>query len=170
MDESLEHILTKCASKQEMITYLETHPEQFEAVVSIISTNQHPHAWRATWMLGHCMDKNDSRIQGQLDTIIKALPGKKDGHQRELLKVLEKMELGEEQEGALFDVCVTIWETINKSPSVRMTAFKFFVKLAKKYPELKNEIRFLMEEHYVTTLTPGVKRTFEKTKAMWDKD
>ncbi len=72
------------------------------------------------------------------------------------------MELNEEQESYLFNVCVTIWEKINKNPSVRFTALKFIIKTAKKYPDLSNEITFYTQNHYLDSLSPGVKRSVYK--------
>ena len=70
------------------------------------------------------------------------------------------MHLTENQESLLFDVCLTIWEDIAKSPSVRGTAFKFLLKIVKKYPELSEEIGHLTQSHYTESLSPGIKHSF----------
>ncbi len=72
------------------------------------------------------------------------------------------MELNEEYEGFLFDVCMTVWEKINKRPSVRLTAFKSIVKIAKKYPDLSNEITLITQNEYMDSLSPGVKRSISR--------
>ena len=54
------------------------------------------------------MDENDERIQKRIPDLIAAVEGKKDGHQRELLKILYLMELTEEHEGLLFSICSDI--------------------------------------------------------------
>ncbi len=56
-----------------------------------------------------------------------------------------------------FIVC-RIWEKIGKQPSVRYHAFKQLSSIAKKYPELLNEIAFLTESMYMDSLSAGVKR------------
>ena len=67
--------------------------------------------------------------------------------------------LTERQEGILFDKCISIWEDINKSPSVRSFAFLIITNTVKKYPELISEISFLTQGHYVETLSPGIRRS-----------
>ena len=52
--------------------------------------------------------------------------------------------------------------TINKSPSVRVNAFKFIVEIAKKHPELIKEISFLTQDHYLDSLSPGAKHSVLK--------
>jgi len=161
METALEHILTS-SYKAEMISYMNAHPEDFEEAINLAISNKQPYSWRAAWLLWSCMEENDQRIQGYIRNIINTLTTKNDDHQRELLKILLQMELNEEYEGFLFNVCVTVWEKINKKPSVRLTAFKVIVKIAKKYPDLSHEIIFLTQNQYLDSLSPTVKRSISR--------
>lgn len=69
------------------------------------------------------------------------------------------MELDEKYEGVLFDICMGIWEQINKAPSVRINALKLIIKIANKHPELKQEISLLVQDHYLTSLSHGARRS-----------
>ena len=161
METALEHILTS-SYKAEMISYMNAHPEDFEEAINLAISNKQPYSWRAARLLWSCMEENDQRIQGYIRNIINTLTTKNDDHQRELLKILLQMELNEEYEGFLFNVCVTVWEKINKKPSVRLTAFKVIVKIAKKYPDLSHEIIFLTQNQYLDSLSPTVKRSISR--------
>ena len=158
METALEHILTS-SYKTVMISHISAHPEDLEEAIQLAVSNKQPYAWRAAWLLWSCMDENDKRIRGSIKIMIDSIPSKKDGHQRELLKILQQMEINEEDEGHLFDVCVNIWEKINKPPSVRWHAFKTIVMTAQRHPYLFNEIAFLTEEQYLETLSPGIKHS-----------
>jgi len=120
------------------------------------------------WLLWSCMENNDKRIKKHLSKIVNAVKLKNDGHQRELLIILSKMELSSKHEGVLFDICMNVWEQISKSPSVRMTAFKFIIKIAQKHSELKREIPFLVQDHLLESLSPGVKRSISKMMKEFD--
>ncbi len=161
METGLEKVLTSFY-KDGMISYLNSHPDDFEEAVKLAVSDKQPYSWRAAWLLWSCMDENDIRIQGYIKDIINSIATKNDGHQRELIKILMQMELNEEHEGYLFNVCLNLWETINKKPSVRFTAFNLIVKLAKKYPELYHEINFLTQDHYLDSLSPAVKKSILK--------
>ena len=93
--------------------------------------------------------------------IIDVLPQKHDGHQRELLKILSRMEILEEYEGILFDHCVRIWEGIHKRPSIRYTAYCTMLRIMKKYPELSHEIDYYSQDHYLESLSPGIKNAIQ---------
>jgi len=164
MDQSLKDILTKHFNKEDLISFMNKHPLQFEKYIDIALSDEQPLAWRAAWLLNNCMKKNDKRIQDKIMAIIKAIATKEDGHQRELLKILEKMNIDEDYEGYLFNVCISIWEAIDKSPSVRILAFRILAKITKKYPELKNELKHLTQKHYTETLSPGIRNSFFRIK------
>jgi hypothetical protein len=161
MQTELEQILIS-TYKDGMIAYMESHPEAYEEAVQLAISDKQPFAWRAAWLLWSCMEMNDQRVQKYIKEIVTSVKSKNDGHQRELLKILLLMDIDKKYEGILFNLCLDVWEEINKTPSVRMTAFKFIIKLVKKHPELSKEITFLLQERYLETLSPGVKKSISK--------
>jgi hypothetical protein len=161
METELEKVLMNFY-KEEMIRFMTNHPESFGEAIHLALGDKQPYSWRAAWLLWSCIEENDSRIKSHIRSIISSLKGKEDGHQRELLKILYLMDLDERHEGILFDHCISIWEKINKKPSVRFNAFKMMVKISRNYPELSQEIVFLLQDHYLETLSPGVRRALLK--------
>ena len=161
METALEQILMN-TYKAGMISYMDDHPEDFEEAIKLALSDKQPYSWRAAWLLWSCMKENDPRVHPFIKSIINALTAKNDDHQRELLKILLQMELNEKQESFLFDICMSVWEQINKKPSVRFTAFKFIVKIAKKHPDLSHEIIFLTQNQYMESLSPAAKKSISK--------
>jgi len=161
MESPLEHVLM-AFNKQEMMAWLDAHPESFTEAVQLAVADKQPCSWRSAWLLWGCMEDNDPRIRPFIPKIVECLETKRDGHQRELLKILLRMELSEEHEGYLFDLCMNVWEKIGKAPSVRHNAFRMIVRIASKYPELLNDIAFITQSHYIDSLSPGVRRSVMK--------
>ena len=161
MGSILEQKLLTCY-KDEMIAFLNAHPEYFEEAIELAVGDKEKLCWRAAFLLWGCMRKNDLRIKKHINKIIKVIPEKEDGHQRELIKILSKMELNEDQEGSLFNICMNLWEQLDKVPSIRMTAFKFIMGMADKYPELSEEISVITQNHYLETLSPGVRHSISR--------
>jgi hypothetical protein len=54
-----------------------------------------------------------------------------------------------------------VWEQISKAPSVRVNALKMIIKIADKHPELRQEISFLTQDHYLDFLSPGAKHSIK---------
>ena len=146
-------------NRDELISNINAYPDQFQETLKVALKDE-PQAWNAAWLLEHCVMKNDPRIREHVTVLIQALKGKRDGHQREILKILRKMNLNDDQEGYVFNECMNIWESIGKSPSVRITAFGFLVEITRKYPELSHELEFLAQDRYTETLSPGIKQSF----------
>lgn len=162
MNSPLESVLLR-RKKAEMVEFYQNHPECFEEAIKMALSNEEPFCWRAAWMIGGDLKKNDPRITPYISKILELLPEFEDGHQRELLKILLQVQLTEEQESLLFDLSVDLWEQIRKKPSVRYFAFRAMVEVAKKYPELNNEILLLSQPHYVNPLSPGIRKGVLKT-------
>ncbi|HKB87480.1 MAG TPA: hypothetical protein VKD08_14990 [Ignavibacteriaceae bacterium] len=158
MESVLENKLIS-SYKDEMISFLRANPDHFTEAIELAISDKQPYSWRAAFLLWGSMEENDRRVKKYIKRIVNSLKTKRDGHQRELLKILYKMEIDEKYEGIIFDICIRIWEQINKNPSVRITALKYIFRIVKKYPELSEEIICLLQDHYLETLSPGVKHS-----------
>jgi hypothetical protein len=161
METALEWTLTN-SYKADMISYLASHQEDFEELIKLAISDKQPYSWRAAWLLWSCMEENDHRIRRYLKIIIDTLSTKNDEQQRELLILLQKMEIRDELEGSLFNHCVSLWEKTGKKPSVRYNAFKIIVKIAEKHPDLSHEIGMLIQDQYIESLSATVKNSIAK--------
>ena len=162
METPLEAVLMN-SYKEGMLQFIEDNPVAFNELVQLSFTDNQPYAWRATWLLGTVMEDNDSRLLKYIQPMIEFISiCKKDGQQRDLLRILSRMNLDDEMEGLYFDTCVSLWEQIGKIPSVRYTALKGIVEIAKKYPEMVDEVKLLTQDHYLDELSPGVKHSAKR--------
>jgi hypothetical protein len=161
MQSQLKNILIS-SHKEGMIAFLKSNPEYFNEALDLAISDDQPFAWRSSFLLSSCMKDNDIRVKKYLSSIINCLPSKSDGHQRDLLRILYRMKLTDKNEGLVFDTCIRLWEQIGKAPSVRVMAFKFIIKIAIQHPELLNEISVLMQDHYLESLSPGIKFSVRK--------
>jgi len=148
--------------KEEMVAFLKSQPEHFNEAIELAISDDQPFSWRSAFLLSSCMEDNDTRVKKYIKPILACIKSKNDGHQRELLKILYRMQLTNKSEGIVFDICVRLWEQISKDPSVRMTAIKFILKIAKEHRELLNEITPLMQDQYLELLSPGIKKSIRK--------
>lgn len=119
-------------------------------------------SWIHAWQINHVKKTELIKIQKQVDKIISAIDGKNDGHQRELLKVLLKLNLTDDQLSLLWDICLRIWLDIQKQSSVRISAYKILVNAAKKFKPLSDELVRLTEEKHITSLSNGIRNSTYK--------
>jgi len=164
MTTALNEILTGRLAKEDMVLFINNDPQQFANAVKLALSNDENLGWRAAWMVQSIMERDDQRVKKHTGKIIRAVENKKDGHQRELLRILMKMKINENNEGYLLDQCILIWGSINKSSSVRIIAFQIIARILKKYPELSGEIEPLTEKQYYENLSAGIKGSFLRIK------
>lgn len=148
--------------KDGMLDFLRTHPEEIPEALSLALEDRQPFSWRSAWVLWSYFSEGFPFPDGASERILKAIPGKKDGHQRELLKMLWISGLDEEDEGEVFDLCVTLWEDIRKNPSIRVTAMKWMFRIAGPHAELAHELPYYLQDKFVDPLSPGVKRSLQR--------
>jgi len=161
MEDSLEHILSKLL-KKELIAYIESNPKKVVEVIQLAKSNKPPHSSRAAYLLSKIITKNSIDIEQHVVQILDILPLVEDGQQRDLINVLNEITLSEEEEGILYDLCISFWSDLNKIPSIRFNAFRYILKTCKKYPELNNELILLTEDYYLDTLSQGIKKAILK--------
>lgn len=162
MNPSLKDLLCGHLQKDPIVYLLIENPAVFDKAIHLALQSDERTAWRAAWVLFHAMKDHDPRLQPHLPAFISALQGKRDGHQRELLKIIERLKPDDYLEGELFDICMSIWENQGKSPSARITAFRIMFGIAKKYPALLQELKFLLQEHYTESLSPGIRNSLRR--------
>lgn len=121
LETALEDILTH-THKAEMIAYIKSSTDAIDEAFELAESDSQPYAWRAAWVLWSCIKHKDSRCRKYIDRIIKCIPVKPYNQQRELIKILQLVELNEDQEGTTFGFCVGLWERIGLQPSVRYNA------------------------------------------------
>lgn len=161
METKLQYRLLN-SHKTEMISHMKSNPKEFDELLKLALADIPPYSWRAAWLLWSCIDKNDQRVRKSVKKIIDIIPKRKDNLQRELLIVLQQMEIKADYEGKLFDICVDIWEKVDKNPSLRWNAFKILIAISKKHPDLSKEIITLTESHYTDALSNSVKKSITK--------
>ena len=162
METALEQILVGAARKDEMLAFMREQPGAFGEALQLAASDHPRFGWRAAWMVESCMTDNDRRVRAAIPALIAALQGAGDGHQRELLKILLRMELGDEAEGRLFAACMEVWEDPDKKPGTRGTAMELMLNLAEKYPDLKGELGVITQEPYLRSLSPGIRRVLKR--------
>ena len=155
----------KNSQKDEWITYMASHPDDFPELIELSISDKQPNSWRAAWLLSSCMNNNDQRVKSHIQNIIDILPDRQNSQQWSLLKVLQRIEIEPEYEGQLFDTCTIIWKNINNKPFTRFQAFKIMVAILKKYPDLSNEIKLLTDPYYTDNLSDNSRKSVFKLMA-----
>jgi len=153
--------------KEEMLRFLRDNPDELNYAAELALENRQPLSWRSAWVLWSLFQEGVPFPQGFSEKILAVIQEKRDGHQRELLKLLWISGIEEEEDGRIFDLCVSLWEDIRKDPSIRIMAMKWMFRISGAHPELLVEMPYYLQEKFTDPLSPGVKRSLEKLRAVY---
>lgn len=157
-----ESHLCQRLQKDMLLKMIQDEPGNFPNLISWSLQDEQPLGWRATWLLKQIIRKNDERLVPHIDQAISHYPNFDESQKREWLKIFLFQALSEEQEGRLLDFCLNDWQRITHHPALRASAMSLTIQILKKYPELTQEVQHLMQEEYLSALSPGIRRSLEK--------
>jgi hypothetical protein len=129
--------------------------------VLLFALKDHERSWKAAWLMNQVLVKYELDLSNYTLMVCQSIPSKPSNQQRELLKLLEKVQITDENEGPIFDVATACWEELKLQSGTRMVAFRLMLKIATKHKDLLQEVENLMEERYLKGLSQGVKRAVE---------
>lgn len=148
----------KFATKAALLKEYQNKPLLFPLALESAVEEKPIKAWRALWFINHILSPAvEESLVKVYPQLIKRLEEDDASLQRELLMLMQNIGLPEEWESYLFDQAQKIWENIGKISSTRIQALSCLLKIAAKYPGLKNEIALYQEDYYLQGLSPGIK-------------
>jgi hypothetical protein len=144
-----QEILTKGMHKSDVdlcASAVVQQPKLFEELLDIVAKGEVTPAMKAAWILGKASELNRALPAKHVARIIELLSlAKVSGVQRELIKTLFKLNLQEEEESRLLDLCFHFLNHAESDVAVRNQALKILLALTKKYPDLKQEVIVSLE-------------------------
>jgi hypothetical protein len=161
----VDFVLTQC-NKSQMMAAVRRHPGFFRQALKILLAGEVEYTWRAAWLLNCNMTPNDSRMRKHVPALVALLPLRPESEQRELLKILLRMDIRGDVEGLLLDHCIAIWEQPYIRPGVRYPAMKTISNIVARHPELRRELDLLTQDFLMETITPGIRRSIMKMKGI----
>lgn len=121
---------------------------------------------RSAWALRYVGEKAPEIMQPWLPRLVENLrrPGLHDAIKRNTLTVIEYLDVPESLEGDLADLCFGYLADPKEAIAIRCTSMSILEKICKRIPELKAELRLLLEDHFEHS-TAGFKSRARKILA-----
>ncbi|MGK0365389.1 MAG: hypothetical protein ACI85O_002455 [Saprospiraceae bacterium] len=125
-----------------------TDKERFALLVSLFLENEYRTSQRAAMVLGHIHDTYPHLLQPYLPQIIKHLrqPDIHDAIKRNIVRILQNVEIPEEHYGEVADVCFTWLEDPNIAVAIRVFSMSVLWNICQKVPELMPELKATIED------------------------
>ncbi len=115
--------------------------------------------WCLIWQINTLKDFDFSHLKSLIPVCISALKYQHHGFQREILKLIQKIDIEDDLTGILWDTCLSLWLNTKNKPSTRIKALELLTPIAVKYPSLRIEFLELNTRAHIEALSPGIRRS-----------
>jgi hypothetical protein len=125
-------------------------PARFKELVECFLSNEYRLAQRAAWSVSWAARREPGLIQPYMKDLVAQLP-RKDVHDaviRNSVRILQQIEIPESLHGELMHSCFAFIESNATPVAIKVFSLATLFNLSKFYPEIKNELKLIIEERW----------------------
>ena len=107
---------------------------------------------RAAWIVKHCADEHAELVVLYFNRMIDRMlePGVHVAVKRNVIRILQDVEIPRRLAGKIATVCFELFGAAKEPIAVKVFSMTVLANIARQEPELKNEIRILIEQQMPT--------------------
>jgi hypothetical protein len=124
--------------------------KNFKELIQCFLSNEYRLAQRAAWSVSWAAQKKFELIQPYIKDLITQL-SRKDVHDaviRNSVRILQKIDIPESLHGELMNNCFALLEQPSTPVAIKAFSLTTLSNLSDLYPEIKNELKLIIEERW----------------------
>lgn len=123
------------------------NPKRYKQIMEIVFAESPGIQMRAAWVISVVSDKYPILFKTYTHRVISNIKKfEHSGTRRLLLRQLAAIEIPEKHYGKVYDTCFNWLMSKDEPPAVKVYCMQILVNIAEKLPDLKREIRLILEE------------------------
>ncbi len=140
-----EHSKAQC---NRIVEYIGTDKDRFRELVEVFTTGTYRITQRAAWPLSYCAEYHPELIKPHLKKLIHNLnqPGLHDAVKRNTVRFLQFTSIPKSLQGITAQVCFDLLQNRKEAIAVRVFSMTVLANIAKHQPELKSELKIIIED------------------------
>lgn len=147
-----EQILAEHSKAQTMriVRWIGHDADRLAVLMEIFFENEYRLTQRAAWTLRYVGENAPELMAPWLPKMVAQLrqPGIHDAVKRNVLNIFEPLEIPDNLQDELADLCFGYLADSKEALAIRCASMTVLEKICRKEPELKPELRLLIEEHF----------------------
>jgi hypothetical protein len=135
------------ALTDKIVSFIGADQARFNTLIAIFLEGPYRVTQRAAWPLSYCVRNHPFLISRHYGSVLKILtkPGIHDAVKRNIMRLLQFVEIPTRYQGQVIEHCFHLMDP--KEPvAVRVFAMTVLANLATQYPDLKKELKLLIED------------------------
>jgi hypothetical protein len=150
MKDLREEILREHSKKQtaKIVKWVGDDAERFDELINLFLKDEYRVVQRSAWMVGNCGIDHPEFLKPYFQKLITYLaqPDTHPAVRRNILRIFQFVEIPKKFHGRMIDLCIKF--LISKDEPIAVKAFAMTVasNIAQANPELKSELRMIIED------------------------
>ncbi len=143
-----EHSKRQCLR---IASWIGTDRKRFKNLMRLFLKGKYRTTQRAAWIVQHCAGAHRELILPYLDPMLNRMlePGIHVAVKRNVIRILQDLEIPRPLAGKVATVCFDMLASHNEPIAVKVFSMTVLANLAQEEPDLKNEIRILVEREMI---------------------
>ena len=140
------------AQALKIASYACSSKKNFKELMVCFTDDEYRLAQRAAWSVSWAAKKKPEMIKPYIKNIVSHLQ-RKDVHAsviRNSVRILEEIEIPEIFHGEVMNTCFGFIETPSTPVAIKAFSLTTLFNLSKKYPEIRSELKLIIEERWNT--------------------
>ena len=148
MDIRSQLLIEHSRANSELIAdYIGSDPERIEELLRLFFANENLVTQRSAYVFLIISDRNRALFLPHLKNLVSNLANNiHDAVKRNTLRLLQELPVPENLEGTLANVCFDYLQSNKEPVAIKVFAMTILANLATKYPDLKNELKIIIDD------------------------
>ncbi len=148
-----------------VVNWIDTDTEKISAAMHVLCHHPYRAVQRVAWVIDGVAEKHPELIVPHLEALMRRLDKKPlpDAVKRNIIRILSFVSLPEEIHSKAVHTCFEYLSSPSEPIAVRAFAISVLYRLSKIYPEIKTELKELLELELEKLPSPGIKSRAQKT-------
>jgi hypothetical protein len=142
-----EHSKAQC---NKIVKYVGNNKERFAELMQVFLKGGNREVQRAAWPVSYCVGNYPELITPYYKQILSLLqkPGVHNAVVRNIVRLLQFAQVPKRYHGQLMSICFNFIESNEAAPAIKAFSLSILEKLAKEYPDIKGELKLIIEERW----------------------
>ena len=132
-----------------IVHYIGNDPNRFEELMELYFDENNRISQRASWPVGYCAVAHPELIYPYLKKMVAQLElPVHNAIKRNTIRILAEVDLPEDLLGEVADLCFRFLDDPKEAIATRVFSMSVCFNITKREPELANELKIILEDHF----------------------
>lgn len=129
-------------------TYIGDDPARFKILMDLFLSSEYRVCQRAAMSVNWCYNNHPELLKPYVEAMIRNLHRNDihDAVKRNTVRFFQFIPVPEKLQGELMDICFQFLLSAEEPPAIKAFSMTILCNICKQYPELKNELRMIIED------------------------